>query len=123
MASPVGAFIRDACSLGAENSVEVDVLYQHYRQWCIDNGRPPASRQIFGRDLRAARPEIRLRRHGQHEGRVRFYAGISVDSTAGFAGPPEFQSHESRGTDHCSADGDGDQFDPFKDPARRLGTA
>jgi len=120
IASPVGAFIRDTCTLSAEHSVEVDALYQRYRQWCLDNGRPASSRQIFGRDLRAARPEIKLRRHGRHEGRARFYAGIAVGSTAGFAGPTEYQSHESRGTDRCGADGDGDPFGSLEDPHRRM---
>ena len=62
LASPVGAFVRERCTLGPDKKVEIDLLYGVYRQWCSDNGRLPCvSRQIFGRDLRALRPEMKDR--------------------------------------------------------------
>ena len=40
LASPVGAFLRDRCRVGADLKVETDTLYKAYRQWCLDTGRP-----------------------------------------------------------------------------------
>ena len=55
LASPVGAFIRDRCTLGPDKTVEINALYKEYRQWCLDSGMHTLSRQMFGRDLRASR--------------------------------------------------------------------
>src|SRR5262249_5910715 len=59
LASPVQAFVRERCKVGPEQEVEVDVLYAAFKTWCSDNEHPKSSKQIFGRDLRAACPSIR----------------------------------------------------------------
>jgi putative DNA primase/helicase len=64
LASPVGAFVRDRCILGPDKAIAVEELYGNYRQWCENNGRGTVNRALFGRDLRAARPEVRIRQLG-----------------------------------------------------------
>jgi putative DNA primase/helicase len=54
LASPVAAFMRDRCTTGADEQVYVDDLYAAFRDWADVNGHAKASKQVFGRDLRAA---------------------------------------------------------------------
>ena len=50
-----------------------------YRQWCSDNGRGAASRQIFGRDLRASRHEVKVGRPwADGQPRQRQYVGLTI---------------------------------------------
>ncbi len=56
LASPVGAFVRERCEVGADKTVEIDKLYEAYKTWCEENEHPKPSKQVFGRDLRAAVP-------------------------------------------------------------------
>ena len=105
LASPVGAFIRDRCTIGPDRSVDVDALYRDYRQWCDDNGRPPSSRQLFGRDLRAARPEVKVirPRNGSSE-RPRQYVGIALCRSADHADQEEVVQ-TVRSPENCSSNG------------------
>ena len=110
LASPVGAFVRDKCTLGPDKTCEVDALYQLYRRWCEDNGRPPSSRQIFGRDLRATRPEIKIVRPRAGAGveRPRQYVGITTGRSADHADQDDNEPDlvpTVRGPLHCGTNG------------------
>jgi len=79
LASPIGAFIRDRCETGPACTVGVDAIYEAWQQWCEDQGRDhPGTKQVFGRDLRAALPEISIRQPRDGADRYRIYQGISV---------------------------------------------
>jgi putative DNA primase/helicase len=79
LASPTGAFIRTACKIGPEYSVDREELYKAYQNWCLEFGHRASSQAIFGRDLRAARPEIRSGRpRANNPGRHRLYFGIKL---------------------------------------------
>jgi len=78
LASPVGAFVRDRCVVGADKQIEVDRLYNSYGTWCEDNGHKKAVKQTFGRDLMAAIPSAHKTRLGTPESRVYIYAGIAL---------------------------------------------
>ena len=82
LASPVAAFVREKCDVGADKEVEVDLLFGAYKTWCEENEHPKASKQMFGRDLRAAVPAVRRSRTHPREGDGRHYvyAGISLRS-------------------------------------------
>jgi phage/plasmid-associated DNA primase len=54
LASPVGAFVREKCVIGAQQSVEVTRLYDAFKNWCEASEHPKSSKHVFGRDLRAA---------------------------------------------------------------------
>jgi putative DNA primase/helicase len=88
LASPVGAFVRERCGVEPDLFIEIKDLYQQYRNWCEETGRHAVNQQLFGRDLRAVRPEIRVRQLG--DDRRRHYVGIG-------------HSRDSRVKEHCSA--------------------
>ena len=83
LASPVGAFMRDRCTIGPDLSVQAGDLYQAYRLWCDEHGRHAVNQQLLGRDLRAVRPEVRVRQLG--EDRRRHYVGICLGTHATYA--------------------------------------
>lgn len=75
--SPVGAFIRDRCAVGADERVYKSTLYDAWRAWCKEQGRDHAGTlPSFGRDLRSA--VARLGTHQDREGR--FYSGVGLKS-------------------------------------------
>ena len=78
LSSPCSAFVRERCKLDASKSIEVDVLYNAYRNWSTDNEVPKCSKQVFGRDLRASTPSLRIEQRGPQGARVRHYAGIAL---------------------------------------------
>ena len=79
LGSPVGAFIRDECVIGAEHTVSCDRLYEGWRGWCEEHGRHASNAQLFGRDLRAAFPAIRGVQPRRPDGsRYRAYQGIGL---------------------------------------------
>lgn len=70
--------MRDHCRFGPELKIETDALYKTYRQWCLDTGRNASNQATFGRDLRAARPEVKVHRLGPRGDRTRTYVGASL---------------------------------------------
>jgi hypothetical protein len=66
MASPVAAFVREKCELGSQYQIRRDELYSAYRAWCEASGHPRPTKEILGRDLRAAFPTIRAGRPRGH---------------------------------------------------------
>jgi len=85
LSSPVKAFVRDCCSIGAMYSVSTKRLYRAWRDWCKDYGREHAGTAAsFGRDLRAACPHIaRSRPRGTKGERFRLYTGVGLTSSPG----------------------------------------
>lgn len=79
-ASPMSAFVRECCDIGAGREISVDDIFQAWRNWCEDNGRDRAgNKQMFGRNLQAVVPSARLTRPRDDEGaRVRIYQGITI---------------------------------------------
>jgi putative DNA primase/helicase len=80
LASPVAAFVRDRCVRGPVHEVAVDTLYTAWKAWAEDNGHVKSTKQVFGRDLRAAVPGLRVARPGGHDelGRARVYVGVTL---------------------------------------------
>jgi len=78
LASPVAAFVRDRCQLDPEHMIAVDDLYAAWKDWAELNGHVRSSKQVFGRDLRAAVPRIKIVQLGSGDNRPRSYAGISL---------------------------------------------
>jgi putative DNA primase/helicase len=110
LASPVGAFVRDRCSLGPDQTIETTVAYKAYRHYCEDNGLPIGSQAVFGRDLRAARPEIRVRRLGTNPAdRTRVYVGLTIKTIMDVTdapcreGPHVQDVQDVQGRNHCNA--------------------
>jgi putative DNA primase/helicase len=110
LASPVGAFVRDCCTLGPDKSVPVDALYNRYRRWCLDGGRTPLSKSMFGRDLRAQRPELKRSRLGQD--RIPAYTGVAIKNIAA-ADDCFCDSRGSLGNQDCNIDESRNQPTPL----------
>jgi putative DNA primase/helicase len=80
LASPVAAFVRDRCVRDPDQEVPVDVLYTAWKTWAEDNGHVKSTKQVFGRDLRAAVPGLQVARPGGHDEleRARVYVGVAL---------------------------------------------
>ena len=78
LASPIGAFVREECDVGAGYEIEVDVLYAAFKVWAENNGHKKSSKQVFGRDLHAAVPSLRKPQQRGTEKRRRVYSGIRL---------------------------------------------
>jgi putative DNA primase/helicase len=80
LASPVAAFVRERCEIGTDKEVEVDRLYDNYKDWCQESEHPKHSKSVFGRDLRAAAPTLRKIRPRDRTDRRQTYIGICLRS-------------------------------------------
>ena len=83
LASPVGAFVRDRCVIGSDETVKIDELYRSFRDWAEANGHVKSTKQVFGRDLRAALPgRLKVAQPGAGDNRPRAYEGIGLTPDA-----------------------------------------
>lgn len=79
LASPVGAFVRDVCDVGAAFQIDKDALWDSWRQWCTDEGRDkPGTKAVFARDLRATVPGLTPVRPREGETRSHAWRGIKL---------------------------------------------
>jgi putative DNA primase/helicase len=79
LGSPIGAFIRDRCTIGPGKSVPCQLLFDAWCTWCEAQKRKDIGTvQTFGRDLRAAVPGLKAKRPRDGEDRPRAYDGISL---------------------------------------------
>ena len=82
LASPVAAFVREQCVKGPDETIAVDELYVAYKKWAENTGHARSSKHVFGRDIRAAVPAVRVERPGPRTThRVRIYSGIALRSS------------------------------------------
>lgn len=88
LASPIGAFVRDCCVVGAGCTADPDALFKAWCDWCESQGRKEhGTKQSFGRDLRAALPLLKMIRPRTEDGsRERLYDGIGIQGDPGAAG-------------------------------------
>lgn len=93
LGSPIGVFVRERCVVGPAQRIEVSDLYREWGSWCAATGQRDAGNEAtFGRDLRAAVPNVRKSRLRTSEGRLHVYTGIGLrgdaaDSRDDEAGP------------------------------------
>lgn len=76
LSSPVGAFVRERCELIPGARMYVDAMYAAYKTYIEGEGwHTPATKPVFGRDLIAAVPGLKRRRH---KVLGYFYEGIAL---------------------------------------------
>jgi putative DNA primase/helicase len=81
LVSPIRGFVEECCRLSGKHEVAVNELFAAYRTWCENHGVKTSSTQVFGRDLRAAFPKLRIAQHRNDEGvRERYYVGLRLIS-------------------------------------------
>lgn len=78
LASPIKAFVEERCELASDATADSAALYGAWSAWCADQGRPPGTVPIFGRNLLSAYPELRVSRPRAGDKRVRLYEGVRV---------------------------------------------
>lgn len=80
LASPVSAFIRDCCRVGAGEQVEKSILFSAWRRWCEQQGRSQfvGTLPSFCRDVLAVLPGVRGVRLRVEGGRSQAFGGISI---------------------------------------------
>jgi putative DNA primase/helicase len=79
LASPVNAFVRDCCVQGSDEQVAVDELYTAWKKWAEENGHTKVTKQVLGRDLRAALGgRLRMVQLRDGDARERAYRGIGL---------------------------------------------
>lgn len=78
LGSPIGAFLRDRCTVEQGQSAPCDAMYRAWCDWCEQQGREhPGTVQSFGRDLNAAVAGLKVQNIRQPDGsRQRLYSGI-----------------------------------------------
>ena len=86
LASPINAFIRDCCIIKPGVEVLCVSVFKAWKLWCEDQGRSkPGTKQMFGRDLRAAMPSLKVINRRQPDGkRQRYYEGFGVTTPEGY---------------------------------------
>jgi putative DNA primase/helicase len=80
LSSPIGAFLRECCEIGALCSAGKDELYAVWCTWCTEQeGRDyPGTKATFFRDLLAAVPWLKPIRPRRGDDRWRGYQGIGL---------------------------------------------
>ena len=79
LSSPVGAFVRDRCTVAPGRSIETGELFAAWKDYCQDMGRDHVGTvQTFARDLRTSVPELRVTQPRSGSLRRRWYEGIDL---------------------------------------------
>jgi putative DNA primase/helicase len=76
LSSPISAFVRDRCVVRRDVSVDVETLWAAWKAWCAETNTGLSTKAVFGRDLRAVLPTLKVGR--PWESRVRQYLGIDL---------------------------------------------
>ena len=76
LASPIKAFLAQQCDPSGE--LPCRSLYDTWKLWCEQNGHTASSLGVFGRDLRAAAPQVKVAQRRAADARSRVYEGISL---------------------------------------------
>jgi putative DNA primase/helicase len=81
LTSPIKAFVAERCELNSTRIVSVTALFNAWRIWCNMTGYAHTGNvQSFGKNLRAAFPEIEITRPQEDATRERCYRGIALSS-------------------------------------------
>lgn len=81
LSSPISAFVRDECVVGS-HQVETAAIWAAWKSWCESDNRPPGTKVVFVRDLKAAVPGLkRVRPRDGGDGRAYAYAGVGLRPT------------------------------------------
>jgi putative DNA primase/helicase len=79
LSSPIGAFVRRRCEIGAAFSVSTSDVFNAWVEWCSGQRRDhPGTVQSFGRDLGAAVPGLKTAQLGPRGERERVYQGLRL---------------------------------------------
>ena len=88
LSSPIGAFLKDRCTVGPGKKVLTSVLFNEWRGWCESRGdRDCGNVAQLGRKLRAVIPSLDTREIRTEAGKPRHFIGLELaDPIAGSVG-------------------------------------
>jgi putative DNA primase/helicase len=79
LSSPIGAFLRERCEVGAAFNANVNDVFTAWTEWCTGQRRDhPGTASTFGRDLSAAVAGLRTMQKGPRGEQVRVYQGLRL---------------------------------------------
>lgn len=79
LGSPITAFLRAKCDVGAGYEVSVDRFFAAWKSWCEAEGRQNAgTKNQIGRDLKSVLPAVKTVQHRGAEKVERYYAGVRL---------------------------------------------
>lgn len=79
LGSPMLAFLREECRIGAEESVGKDAFFSRYRGWCERAHQPSYADAVIAKALLSACPEVRsVRPYDARGERYRAFMGVGL---------------------------------------------
>jgi putative DNA primase/helicase len=79
LSSPIGAFVRERCEVGAAFNSNIGDVFSAWVEWCAAQRRDhPGTASTFGRDLSAAVPGLTTKQKGPRGEQVRVYQGLRL---------------------------------------------
>jgi putative DNA primase/helicase len=85
LSSPVGAFVRERCVVGAGYQIARRDLFAEWREWCAEENREAGTQETFGKNLRSVNPYIGTTQPRDEEGKkYRAYMGIRLQDMVPF---------------------------------------
>ncbi|GAA2901933.1 DNA primase family protein [Streptomyces mexicanus] len=102
-ASPTSAFVRDRCDVGPLCSVQVDVLWEIWKDWAEDQGVRPGTKAMLGRNLLSVEPRIKRAKPRIDGKQVPVYEGIGVKSCANNGDSPGSPGSPGNAAGHSAA--------------------
>jgi putative DNA primase/helicase len=89
LVSPLKTFLRDCCEFHRDYEVEVNLLFKAHRAWSDENGHSRLAKSVFGKNLRAVIPRLKVKRPRKSNGkddkssnRERCYVGLHLTEDA-----------------------------------------
>jgi putative DNA primase/helicase len=77
--SPVGAFVRERCKVGAGFKIQVGELFRAWCDWCATNRLAPGDVGTFGRNLRTVIPSVNTKQQrARQKSYVRSFQGVAL---------------------------------------------
>lgn len=79
LGSPMTAFLKERCEVGAGFETEVDRFFTAWKGWCEGQGRREAgSKASLSRDLKSVLPTVKTVQHRSGGNVDRYYAGVRL---------------------------------------------
>jgi putative DNA primase/helicase len=95
LASPVGAFVRDRCTVRADLVVAKDDLWTAWKEWCAEEGQHPSTKSLLLRNLYAAVPGARSSKLRDEQVRVPSVLGLALAGQT-LAGTPDHPDSDGK---------------------------
>ncbi|OKI14369.1 hypothetical protein A6A07_13930 [Streptomyces sp. CB03911] len=87
--SPTKAFLQERCTVGLDEQVSTDLLYDAWKDWCDLSGRDhKGTKETFGRNLLAAIPGLKRSKRRLAGIQVPVYVGVRLGIDEPLSEPP-----------------------------------